>query len=162
MNLRKLVIACSLLMFTSLLFAQKSSTYEFIGKVTINGKKAKGVSIKAIDNDTCFSDYQTTANGNFVFFGEASKYFILEFKKSGYLTKQLIVNTSGVEMVEDKIKKIKFNINLMKMRGVQTEDSDILNVDVIELDNTGDKFTFKSNRNMYEYMPAPAQLANNP
>ena len=151
MNLRKLTTLFTLIMVTGVLLAQNTTIYEFLGKVSIHDKKAKDVLIKAFDGDSCFSNYKTRSNGKFAFYGEGKKYFIIQFEKPGYVTKQLIVSTNNSKYANDEIKKYKFDINLHKTKKGHNDDEYISKIDVIELDNSGNGFTYKSNRNKKDY-----------
>ena len=148
-------------MVSGFVSALTDNYYEFLGKVTIHNKKVKGVSIKSFDGDSCFSYYETKANGKFAFYGEAKKYFILQFEKPGYFTKQLIVSTKDIKYSKKEVMTYKFNINLMRTKRGQNDNDNIEKVDIIEINNRGDKFTYKSNRNKENYLKGGAQMANN-
>lgn len=161
MNIRKFTTLLSLLIFTGLLSAQNGTIYEFLGKVTTHNKKAKGVTIQVFEGDSCFSNYETKSNGKFAFYGEGSKSFILQFKKPGYLTKQLIVNTTSIDLNQDQMNKFKFEINLVKMKKGQKEDEFISKVDVIEPNRISNSFTYKSNRNKEYYFKSLNETLSN-
>jgi len=161
MNLKKLTTVISLLIVSGFVSAQTDTYYEFLGKVTIHNKKAKGVTIKSFDGDSWFSNYETKANGKFAFYGEAKKYFILQFEKPGYLTKQLIVNTKDIKYSKKGVITYKFDINLMRTKRGQNDNDNISKVDVIEINNRGDEFTYKSNRSKENYLKGGTQMASN-
>jgi hypothetical protein len=160
MNLRKLTMLLSILALTGSLFAQYGVNYEFLGKVSPQGGMSKGVEIKVFEGDSCFSNYTTRSNGKFAFYGEGDKYFILQFKKEGYFTKQLIVNTKGVKISDTDMDKLKFDINLQKLNDGDQEDQYITVIDVIELNNLGNKFRYRVNRDKNEYFAQKEQMAS--
>lgn len=138
MNFKKLISLFSLLMISGLFFAQNNSysdleLFEFLGKVTTQGEKAKDVTIKAFDDDSCFSKYKTRSNGKFAFYGEGKKYFILQFKKPGFNTKQLLVITDQIKYPKDEIKAYRFDVNLPRTKKGETDDQFIAEIDVIKI-----------------------------
>jgi len=158
------ILLCTLL-FTGFLFAQDSFTHqsplmEFMGKVTVEGGTTKNVLIKAIESDTCFSQYYTRSSGKMVFYGEKNKHFTLQLEKPGYYTKQIVVNTNNVKCSEREIEKFKFIINLQKVDEGDREDQYISMIDVIEVNNLGTKFRYKVNRDKIEYLSKSEQMAS--
>ncbi|MFT6166667.1 MAG: hypothetical protein ACJAV5_001638 [Vicingaceae bacterium] len=156
MDTRKITMLFSALLIAGSLLAQSEISdnarmYEFLGKVTAQGENSKNIMVKAFDGDSCFSTFNTRTNGKFAFYGESKKYFILQFSKLGYSTKQLIVNTKDVKYGRYKLSTYKFNINLEKTEKGGEDDKYISVVDIIEADNSGTRFVYKVNRTKDEY-----------
>ena len=61
--------------------AQNVNDHEFVGRIYIDGKKAKNVTVMAFEGNKCFSKYETKSNGRFVFTGGVEKYYTLQFEK---------------------------------------------------------------------------------
>lgn len=148
------------IMTTAVLSAQQNKVYQFLGTVNVKGKKAKNVVIKAFDSDTCFSKYTTSSNGKFYFGGEAEKHFILQFEKEGFEKKQVIVNTNNINHLESKIKKYRFTIHLTKKSKTKSDGKNLEKVDVIEINNIGKKFTYRSNKDKEQYLLKGLQLVS--
>lgn len=165
MNSRKLITALLLIMVTGITLAQNASysemyLFEFVGKVTAQGESSKNVLIKAMDGDSCFSNYRTRSNGKFAFAGEAEKHFVLQFEKPGFKTKQLILITDNINHLKDQLNTFKFEVNLTKTKKGESDEQELSLVDVIEISNSGNQFIYKSNRNRSEYLFKSEQLAN--
>tara|TARA_B110001469_G_scaffold126483_1_gene144229 strand:+ start:762 stop:1361 length:600 start_codon:yes stop_codon:yes gene_type:complete len=120
------------------------SSSEFVGKIFIDGKKAKDVIVKVFDDNVCLSEYKTKNNGKFVFTADCEKHYTLQFEKEGYVAKRVIVKTYKTEDLDHFTKRYKFDITLNQ----ETEDMDYsvhdFPIAIIEIDN--DLKYYKFNR----------------
>lgn len=146
MNSKAIFTSLILLFIISTVFSQSNGQnkyHEFFGTVTASGKKAENVLVKAFDQDTCFSNFRTGANGKFIFSGEAEGYFVLQFEKEGYVTKKIVVNTQNTGHIKKKIKKYKFNVNLARKKKDVVYDYNVSPVAIIEINGAEEEFKSK-------------------
>jgi hypothetical protein len=158
MKLKSLHYSYLLVVFTLLLFNVKNSTaqevsvqdtaikqsnsHEFVGKIFIDGKKAKDVTVKVFDDNDCFSEYKTKNNGKFVFTADCERHYTLQFEREGYVAKRLIVKTYKTGDLEHFTKNYRFDITLNK----EMEDVDYslhdFPIAIIQIDNDLREFKF--------------------
>ncbi|MFT4755581.1 MAG: hypothetical protein ACI91R_000214 [Vicingaceae bacterium] len=96
------------------------NSHAFVGKIFIDGKKAKDVIVKVFDGNVCLSEYKTKNNGKFVFTADCEKHYTLQFEKEGYVAKRVIVKTYKTGDLDHFTKRYKFDITLNQ----ETEDMD--------------------------------------
>ena len=163
MKLKSLYYRYLLVVFTLMLFSVKNSTaqevsaqevsvqdtaikqvnsHEFLGKVFIDGKKAKGVTVKVFDDNVCFSVYTTKNNGKFVFTADCEKHYTLQFEREGYVAKRLIVKTHKTSDLDYFTEEYSFDITLNK----EIKDTDYslhdFPIAIIQIDNDLREFKF--------------------
>lgn len=141
MNAKILLSGLILFSTISFLSAQEITDHEFAGKIYIDGKKAKDVLVKAYDGNKCFSNYMTGSNGKFVFTGGVEKYYTLEFKKEGYVTKRIVIRTHNTRNLEFETSTYRFDVDLVKEEeGVDYDEYDFP-ITIIEIDSNEEEFT---------------------
>jgi hypothetical protein len=121
---------------------EQSNSHEFVGKIFIDGRKAKDVIVKVFDDNDCFSEYKTKNNGKFVFTADCEKHYTLQFEREGYVAKRVIVKTYKTGDLDHFTKRYKFDITLNK----ETEDVDYslhdFPIAIIQIDNNLRYFKF--------------------
>tara|TARA_R110002049_G_scaffold20846_11_gene76629 strand:- start:600 stop:1085 length:486 start_codon:yes stop_codon:yes gene_type:complete len=138
------VLVILLLLFISVkdTTAQDGKTHEFLGNILIDGKKAKDVKVKFFDGNDCFLEYETKANGKFIFVGECEKYYTLQFEKEGYVTKRVIVKTFNTEELDYITKVYKFDVSLEEKKSYLDYSEHDFPIAIFEVDNDLKGFDF--------------------
>jgi hypothetical protein len=94
LNFKFILILLTVLVFSIKdVSAQNNNDHKLLGKVFVDGENAKGVEVKFFDDNNSFVEYKTKSNGKVVFNGDCGKKYTVQFKKEGYITKRIAVNT---------------------------------------------------------------------
>lgn len=141
MKFKNIITTLFMLISINYLSAQHFKSHEFSGRIFIEDKKAKEVTIKVYDGNKCFSTYITRPNAKFIFVAGIEDYYTIEFEKEGYVTKRVVVNTKNTRKIKST-DPFKFDITLEKEEdGVNYSEHDFPAA-IIEIDEKTEEFVF--------------------
>lgn len=144
MKLNYLLFSLLFTLIVNLGYAQKNKQYMFGGNVLVENKSANDVLLKLYEGNDCIATYTTESKGRFLFSCGVEKYYTLEFKKEGYVTKRVVINTRDTKYIRKKIKVFEFDVVLIKESSeVDYEEYDFP-VTIIEISKNRDEFVQNS------------------
>lgn len=88
--------------------------YTFYGRIFVENDKGSGVTVHLYDDNKLISTFKTNKKAKFTVGTPSSKHYTLEFKKKGFVTKRVIINTSKVYLAKGKVQDFDFNVYLIK------------------------------------------------
>jgi hypothetical protein len=154
MNIRSLLLGFTFVLFSGSFMAQEIVNHEFSGKIFVNGKKAKDVTVKVFDGNDCFSVYKTRGNGKFVFTGGAEKHYTLQFEKEGYVTKRVLIKTFNTKELEEDTRIYKFDLDMVEE--AQGDVDDDFPVAIIEIDSDEPEFKVNATYAAHRHQANPS------
>lgn len=141
--MKSIIINLSLSFSTYHLSTEKVDHFEFLGYISADEQKAKGITVKVFSGNRCFSNYTTTGNGKFIFIGGSEKLYVLQFEKEGYVTKKIVINTQNTKELMERIDEYSFSIELLEEEvGENYYDFPTA---VIEVDRMKNEFMYNKN-----------------
>ena len=113
------MIKTTILLLLTLVFAgvYSQNSFEFHGKINVDGGKRQGVKIVVTKNGKPFKTFKPEGSGKYSFFLDYNSDYIISYEKPGFVSKKVEINTQVPDKIlaDNKFRyKWKTDVNLFK------------------------------------------------
>ena len=136
-----LLIAMSVLCLS---FFIEDKRIKISGYVTGGGELQDSVEVVIFDNNCEVGQYYTDFEGSFDYELERNKYYTIEYRKSNFFLKRIIIDTGLGENIGSKEFLVEFSVDLILVKSLEGVEADVLDFPVT-------RFTYDYDSKEFEY-----------